>query len=374
MNKYVLYFSFTISILVSSDSVNSFAFDLYGEVAERDSISFVVSPSSIYSALFMACLGADGATEDEILSALSIDEVNDLSDDFFVSNLSSTLTANSVWIQKDFSLKAAFLGSLASYFDNEIMHANFSNNPNQSRLQINRWVGQHTNNNILNLLKENDISKRTRLVLVNALYMLSKWKKAFDKSKTIDKDFYLKHKSMKLPTMQMKDKMKYFEDGHIKSVSIGLEDSLIYTVILPNQDTMMSYVEKNLDNNYFALIRQRSKSHDVALSLPRMTLHYSVSLKDHLFSMGVKQAFLDGKANFSRMRDENDLAISNVVHQSTIDLDEVGVEASAATAVIIRVKTTSIKKSKIFNANRPFIFIISDGRNNRIHFIGKFRG
>ena len=84
MNKYVLYFSFTISILVSSDSVNSFAFDLYGEVAERDSISFVVSPSSIYSALFMACLGADGATEDEILSALSIDEVNDLSDDFFV--------------------------------------------------------------------------------------------------------------------------------------------------------------------------------------------------------------------------------------------------------------------------------------------------
>ena len=184
MNKYVLYFSFTISILVSSDSVNSFAFDLYGEVAERDSISFVVSPSSIYSALFMACLGADGATEDEILSALSIDEVNDLSDDFFVSNLSSTLTANSVWIQKDFSLKAAFLGSLVSYFDNEIMHANFSNNPNQSRLQINRWVGQHTNNNILNLLKENDISKRTRLVLVNALYMLSKWKKAFDKSKT----------------------------------------------------------------------------------------------------------------------------------------------------------------------------------------------
>jgi len=322
----------------------------------------------------MACLGADGATEDEILSALSIDEVNDLSDDFFVSNLSSTLTANSVWIQKDFSLKAAFLGSLASYFDNEIMHANFSNNPNQSRLQINRWVGQHTNNNILNLLKENDISKRTRLVLVNALYMLSKWKKAFDKSKTIDKDFYLKHKSMKLPTMQMKDKMKYFEDGHIKSVSIGLEDSLLYTVILPHQDTMMSYVEKNLDNNYFALIRQRSKSHDVALSLPRMTLHYSVSLKDHLFSMGVKQAFLDGKANFSRMRDENDLAISNVVHQSTIDLDEVGVEASAATAVIIRVKTTSIKKSKIFNANRPFIFIISDGRNNRIHFIGKFRG
>ena len=254
------------------------------------------------------------------------------------------------------------------------MYANFAKNPDRSRLQINRWVAQHTSNKISSLLKENDVSKRTRLVLVNALYMLSKWKKAFDKSKTTDENFYLEHKPIKLPIMHMKDKMKYFEDGHIKSVSIELEDSLLYTVILPNQDTMMSYVEKNLDSSYFALIRQGSKSHNVNLSLPRMSLDYSVSLKEHLLALGVEQAFLDGKANFSRIRDENDLAISNVVHQSTIDLNEVGVEASAATAVIIRVKTTSIKKSKILNANRPFVFIVSDKRNDRIHFIGKFKG
>ena len=227
MNKYVVYFSVALSIVFSSDRVNSFAFNLYGEIEERDSISFVVSPSSIYSALFMACLGANNDTQDEILRALNLEEVYDLSDDFFVSSLASTLTANSIWIQRDFMIKDAFLSSLLSYFDNDLMYANFAQSSNRSRLQINSWVAQHTNNKILNLLKENDISKRTRLVLVNALYMLSKWKKSFEKSKTTDENFYFENKSMKLPTMHMKDKMKYFEDDYIKSVSIELEDSLL---------------------------------------------------------------------------------------------------------------------------------------------------
>ena len=64
MNKYVVYFSVVLSIVLSSDRVNSFAFNLYGEIEERDSISFVVSPSSIYSALFMACLGANYDTQE----------------------------------------------------------------------------------------------------------------------------------------------------------------------------------------------------------------------------------------------------------------------------------------------------------------------
>jgi serpin B len=137
---------------------------------------------------------------------------------------------------------------------------------------------------------------------------------------------------------------------------------------------MMRYVESNLDMSYFNLILKSSKHYDVDFSMPTMNLDYSVSLKDHLISMGINQAFIDGEANFSNIRDENDLTISNVLHQSTLSLDEDGVEASSAAAVVIRVKTTAKKRRKEFKANRPFIFIISDQKNNLIHFIGKFVG
>jgi serine protease inhibitor len=85
---------------------------------------------------------------------------------------------------------------------------------------------------VQNLVKPNDVSRRTRLVLVNALYMMSSWEKAFDRSKTASKDFFLLNDSVKLPTMHLRDRMIYFEDGHLKSVSLELEDGLLYTVIV----------------------------------------------------------------------------------------------------------------------------------------------
>ena len=374
MKKNILCVLVLLSTSISSDKVGNFAFSLYKELEKKDSISFVVSPSSIYSALFMACLGAGNGTKKEILEVLSIDHIPNMPADFFVSSSPSILQANSVWLQEEYRIKDTYLSSLSFFFENEVLRANFSEYPNKSRLKINSWIAESTNNKVQSLLKPNDISRRTRLVLVNALYMLSNWKKAFERSKTASKDFFLLNGTIKLPTMHLRDRMIFFEDGHLKSISLELEDSLLFTVILPNSNTMMRYVESNLDMSYFNLILKSSKFYDVDFSMPKINLDYSISLKDHLISMGVNQAFIDGKANFSNIRDENDLTISDVLHQSTLSLDEEGVEASSATAVVIRVKTTAKKKRKEFKANRPFIFIISDQKNNLIHFMGKFSG
>ena len=135
MKKNILCVLVLLSISISSDKVGNFAFSLYEELGRNDSTSFVVSPPSIYSALFMACLGAGDKTKKEILEVLSIDHISDIPADFFVSSSPSILQANSVWLQEEYSIKDTYLSSLSFFFENEVLRANFSRYPDKSRFK-----------------------------------------------------------------------------------------------------------------------------------------------------------------------------------------------------------------------------------------------
>ena len=67
--------------------------------------------------------------------------------------------------------------------------------------------------------------------------------------------------------------------------------------------------------------------------------------------------------------------IDVVNHKTYINIDENGTEASAATAVIIS-RVTSIRPDKhfVFNANRPFVYVIYDKINNAMMFLGQYSG
>ena len=84
--------------------------------------------------------------------------------------------------------------------------------------------------------------------------------------------------------------------------------------------------------------------------------------------MGMRRAF-GGKADFSGMTGEKDLYISDVVHQSFVEVDEEGTEAAAATGVVMR--KTSVVRKKQFKADHPFIFMIKDDQTGTILFLGR---
>jgi serine protease inhibitor len=69
------------------------------------------------------------------------------------------------------------------------------------------------------------------------------------------------------------------------------------------------------------------------------------------------------------MSPTNNLKISDVFHKAFIEVNEEGSEAAAATAVVIAVK--SINREKLFQANRPFLFVIKEKSTNTILFMGK---
>jgi serpin B len=91
--------------------------------------------------------------------------------------------------------------------------------------------------------------------------------------------------------------------------------------------------------------------------------------------MGMELAF--GDADFTKMGTDNagrdaQLQISDVIQKTAIELDEKGLKAAAATAVVMRSKTTSIGGSKPveFRYDRPFALVLRDTKTNTVLFTG----
>jgi serpin B len=68
--------------------------------------------------------------------------------------------------------------------------------------------------------------------------------------------------------------------------------------------------------------------------------------------------------------DPKSLNISKVIHQSYIEVNEEGTEATAATSVEIGI--TAVEPSAAIIINRPFIFVIREKHSRAILFIGQF--
>lgn len=84
--------------------------------------------------------------------------------------------------------------------------------------------------------------------------------------------------------------------------------------------------------------------------------------------MGMVSAFDDNSAaDFSGMNGRKDLFLKEAIHQTFVNVDELGTEAAGATAVIGELRGGYGE----FRANRPFIFLIRDKQSGSILFLGR---
>lgn len=85
------------------------------------------------------------------------------------------------------------------------------------------------------------------------------------------------------------------------------------------------------------------------------------------------------KADFSSMMKDGKqtkttpMCISKVIHQTIMDVDENGTEASASTTSFMRLGCAMNREAPYeFVCNRPFIFIIHEKNHEGVLFMGKF--
>ena len=109
---------------------------------------------------------------------------------------------------------------------------------------------------------------------------------------------------------------------------------------------------------------------EVEVHIPKFKLETKYELVPIMKMLGMNDAF--GPADFSGMSDAG-LApyISNIIHQTFIEVDEKGTEAAAATAVVM--SELSAGNQHFFNANSPFLYMIKQNDTGNIIFMGTMK-
>jgi serpin B len=161
----------------------------------------------------------------------------------------------------------------------------------------------------------------------------------------------------------------YYEDESLQAIEIPYkkkEASMM--VILPKENTKSAI--KGIDYKYFTDITKSLELKRVKLSIPKFKMEVMYELKDIMMIMGMKTAF-SRDADFSGITGGKDLTISKILHQSVIDVNESGTEASSSTAVI-SMRSTMVTKDIpiVFKADRPFLFLVKENGTNTILFMG----
>jgi serpin B len=373
--------------LTASDSritpaMNEFAADSYKQLARGDG-NLILSPFNIATALSMALAGARGQTAQEIQAVLHLGD-----DSAYHAALGSLLaelgqagntgvnellTANGLWVQKGFAIQPAFEKTLTDDYKAPPALVDFMANPEAVRSQINRWTDEHTKGKIQDLFGPGSLNGRTRLVLTSAIYFYGKWEDPFLTSRTAPAPFTLASGATKQTSfMNQTTHFAYAETPSARILEMRYTGTgMAFDVLLPRTADGLLELEKSLTAQNLAGWLGKLSSRNVAVSLPKFRAESEFSLGHALTELGMPTAFTS-KADFSGIRADGGLALSEVVHKAFVDVSERGTEAAAATGISVIAAAARIpEETVIFRADHPFLFLIRDTRSGAVLFIGR---
>ena len=365
---------------------STFAFALYQRLRTEEGNLFY-SPYSISLALAMTYAGARGETEQQMADTLQFNLPQDRLHPAF-NSLDIELASrgegakgkdgegfrlnivNAIWGQKDYGLLSEFLDVLAENYGAGLRVLDFASAPEESRITINNWVSDQTEDRIEDLIPQGLIDALTRLVLTNAIYFNAAWALPFNEDATSDGTFYLLNgDEVVVPMMRQTESFGYITGDNYQALELLYDGHELSMVILLPQSGRFDAFEASLDLERLNAILGKLERRQVSLTMPRFEFESSFSLRETLAAMGMPAAF-SGSADFSGMTGNPDLFIADVVHKAFVSVDEAGTEAAAATAVVMPMAIPPEEPVEV-TVNRPFIFLIRDIETGAILFVGR---
>jgi serpin B len=401
-------------------SINAFGLDLQRRLVADPALELrtrnvVFSPTSIALALAMARAGAAGDTAtqmDKVLHAKGWDSLaaglNSLDQALASRNATwndgegpKELTlrlANAPFGQSGWTIKPDYLDALGSAFGAGLRSVDYAADPEAARQTINAWVSQRTAGKIPTLLSKDDITSDTRLTLVNAIYLKAQWATWFPEDGTKPAPFTrLDGSRVDVPTMQRwgGQELPYARgDGwqatELTYLGPAQSHRLAMLLVLPKDlPTFEAGLTAARLEGIAAAVSSGPKplrcpgvpadqqdagcyAYALTLSMPRFGIDTRADLNQILKSLGMPLAFDPGTADFSGIHAPDPLYISAVIHQATIDVDEKGTEAAAATAVGMDTGGgPSPAKEITLRLDHPFLFFVRDLDTGAVLFMGR---
>lgn len=353
---------------------NDFAFNLFRNIQKETPENNFISPLSVSIALAMTLNGAAGDTQQGILNTIdfgdfSADEINQGYKDLTALLLSMDKKvklgiANSVWYSEKYHVKESFADKITTYYDGVVTGLNFGDAASKNK--INNWVENKTNGRIKDLI--NNISQDEVMFLVNAIYFKGDWTYQFDKSKTKKANFKKIDGTTAPVDMMFSSGVKmlhyYANSTRLLDIPYGNKQFSL-TLLVPDNPEHITNLVSSLDMETFNYWLSQADSLKPEFEMPKFKMTWKDDLLKNLKTMGMPIA---GFPNL--FKEDLDLAISRVIHQSFLDINEEGTEAAAATAVGIELTSAPSQPVRI-TVDRPFVFMIREKHTGAILFVGQ---
>ena len=351
---------FLSSLLINSFNSSLFEYTLFNKMnKEKSGENLIISPLSIYQVLSLTTNGAKGETQKEMLEVLrstNIEQLNEINYQILSTfkRFSTLEIANAVMTK--FTPLEDFC-TTADKYSTPI-------EPLLSLEQVNNWCSNKTHGKIPKILEE--LSPDTVMLLLNAVYFKGEWTSQFDSKSTKDLPFYhLGNEQKSVPTMDQIAHFNYYEDKKVQIIELRFkEDAMSAIIILPNEkmdiNTYISYLP--MAQNEITTVLGQLKRLKVHLQLPKFEVDFSEQLNQILIDIGMYDAFSPNYADFSGLREEGGLFISQVIHKTYLKVNENGTEAAGVTVVEMEETAIFDEDNKIYDmkVNRPFLFLLKN--------------
>ena len=361
----------------------SFAFAFFDKVFEEESVAedpnFMVSPLGLSMALAMTLNGAAGDTKTAMQEALLWSDFPDneainsyykkLNEALLKTDPSTRLSiANAIFTNQSVTINPDFINTNQTWYDATVQRVDFSNSATTA--VINQWASDHTNGLIKKVIDKTNYNDL--MYLLNAIYFKGIWTKEFDVKNTTKKTFTGEDGTIQqVDMMKQKATFSYTEDQTLQMVQLPYGNKAFsMMVLLPKEGMKLKDVlTASRQSDYWSDLKSGLRAAEVDLFLPRFKTEYSKYLNEILTKMGMGIAFSDA-ADFTGITDIP-ARISFVKQDSYISTDESGTEAAAVTTVGIELTSMPSEPQRvIFNAERPFIYIIQENSTGAILFMG----
>lgn len=369
----------------------TFAVKLFQTLPGINSHNTCISPLSLQSALLMAAYGAGGTTREQIARALDIEPLADESQweswrTFFQSvhelpcwmrsqsNTGNAMTedkiskfevASSLWVDANIGLRPEYRQLCTEKFAATALEVDFKSRSAED--EINTWARERTRGTIPTLVSH--LGTDTLAVLANAVYFHGNWKSPFKPDLTSDQIFACVEGDKHVPMMKQTKFSVYSETEHLQWTRLAYEDPrFAMYLFLPNPGQSFAAVYDCLQQPEWSA---KQSEVELTLSLPRFKFGWGASVKPNLKQLGIEEAFSE-RADFSRIATKP-VRLTEAIHKTFVQVDEVGTEASAATALLMAPSGCGpqlARKQVEMRFERPFIFMLAHAETMIPIFVG----
>ena len=358
------------------DASNASGLDIFSRLyAVRGGKDVSFSPLSLSLAFAMAAEGAEGETWRQITDAFGWGDASKAALGAFYRKMIDGLveadpkvsftSSNSLWTAKDFAAKDDYKKMLTDSFAAECYQVDFTAAATLAR--INGWCSDKTDGKIPQMLQQLDPA--TRMMLINALLYKAPWATEWKVEK--NRAFRGEGDVSKKDFLHAEKMFGYADLTDCEAVSLAYGNGAYEMVVfLPKEGRTVEGI--------LPLVREKAgnlvlPTRTVEVFLPMFSTEYSTegALPSILKAKGVRLAFSDG-ADFSGISAAEAVKISQVLQKVKIDVTEKGTEFAAVTAItaVTSALPTTPPKKIVFDADRPFVYMIRETSTNAILLIG----